>query len=177
MESAMAVYPNLPDENSRAEEVVIRIFTADDAATFRRLNEVWIKKYFAMEEQDHLTLADPGSSIVMKGGQIFVAVVNGCVVGCCALIAEGHGVYELAKMAVDENMQGRGIGKKLLTHTLAEAGRMGAERIVLGSNTKLQSAVHLYESFGFKHVAPEELPPSPYSRANVRMRLDLRRRG
>jgi hypothetical protein len=47
------------------------------------------------------------------------------------------------------------------------------KRLFLGSNSKLGSAVHLYESFGFRHLKPEEIPPSPYARANVFMELDL----
>jgi putative acetyltransferase len=45
--------------------------------------------------------------------------------------------------------------------------------LFLGSNSKLENAVHLYESVGFQHVPPERLPPNPYTRANVFMEMSL----
>ena len=138
----MIIYSNSPDENLGADEVMIRVSKANDAAAFRRLSEVWISKYFVMEEQDHLTLTDPESSIVMEGGQIYMAVLGDRVVGCCALIAKGDGVYELAKMAVDETMQGRGIGKMLLTFTLAEARRSLDVVPVGASFTRFEAEMH-----------------------------------
>jgi hypothetical protein len=50
---------------------------------------------------------------------------------------------------------------------------MGAKRLYLETNSKLQSAIHVYESLGFKHLAPERVIPSPYARANVYMELWL----
>ena len=52
---------------------------------------------------------------------------------------------------------------------------LGATALFLGSNSKLGSAVHLYEQFGFQHVEPDTLH-MPYERANVFMRLELRGR-
>jgi hypothetical protein len=45
--------------------------------------------------------------------------------------------------------------------------------LFLGSNAKLENAVHLYESIGFRHVPPERIPPMPYTRANVFMEMAL----
>jgi GNAT superfamily N-acetyltransferase len=154
-------------------EVEIKPFTPKDADAFRSLNEEWITTYFGMEEEDHFQLNDPESHILKPGGQIFMAFLNGAPVGCCALIPMKAGVFELAKMAVAPGFQGHGIGRKILAHTIDEARRRGMKRLFLGSNSKLGSAVHLYESFGFRHLKPEEIPPSPYARANVFMELDL----
>ncbi len=73
-------------------------------------------------------------------------------------------------MAVSEESRGRGMGRKLLEYTVAEARRMGATLLTLATNSKLQNAVHLYETIGFKHLPPE---PSPYTRANVFMEMAL----
>ena len=154
-------------------EVEIKAFTPQDADAFRILNEEWITTYFGMEEEDHFQLNDPESHILKPGGHIFMAFLNGKPVGCCALIPMKAGVFEFAKMAVAPGFQGRGIGRKILAHTIDEARRWGAKRLFLGSNRKLGSAVHLYESLGFRHLKPEEIPPSPYTRANVFMELDL----
>ena len=50
---------------------------------------------------------------------------------------------------------------------------MGARSLFLGSNSRLENAVHLYESIGFRHVPPESIPEMPYARANVFMELSL----
>jgi GNAT superfamily N-acetyltransferase len=154
-------------------EVEIRSFTPEDADAFRALNEEWITTYFGMEEEDHFQLNDPESHILKPGGHIFMAFLNRTPAGCCALIPMEGGVFELAKMAVAPGFQGHGIGRKILVHTIEEARRLGIKRLFLGSNSKLGSAVYLYESFGFRHLKPEEVPPSPYTRANVFMELDL----
>jgi N-acetylglutamate synthase-like GNAT family acetyltransferase len=61
----------------------------------------------------------------------------------------------------------------LLQHTIKQAKLIGAKSLFLGSNAKLGSAVHLYESVGFRHVPPEKIPPMPYTRANVFMEMPL----
>lgn len=154
-------------------QVEIKPFTSEDADAFRALNEEWITTYFGMEEEDHFQLNDPACHILKPGGHIFMAFLNGAAVGCCALITMKAGAFELAKMAVAPGFRGHGIGRKILAYTIDQARRRGAKRLFLGSNSKLGSAVHLYESLGFRHLKAEEIPPSPYARANVFMELDL----
>ena len=153
-----------------APEVHIRPFEPRDAAAFRELNEQWIDKYFGIEEQDRLALGDPVGHILQPGGHIFLALVDEMPIGCCALIALRPGVFEVAKMAVAEEYRGRGIGRKVLEYTIAQARALGAKSLHLESNSVLANAVHLYESLGFRHRPPS---PTPYVRANVFMDLDL----
>ena len=145
----------------------------EDTTAFRTLNEEWIKRYFTLEKMDQETLGDPQKKILEKGGYIFMVYADDQAVGCVALIPIGNGVYELSKMAVSPELRGLGIGRRLLLHAIAEAKRIGAKSLFLGSNAKLANAVHLYESVGFRHVAPENIPPMPYTRANVFMELPL----
>jgi putative acetyltransferase len=84
-----------------------------------------------------------------------------------------EGVFELSKMAVAPDLRGLGIGRRLLQHAIVEAPRMGAVSLFLGSNSRLENAVHLYESVGFRHVPADQLPEMPYVRANVFMTLPL----
>ena len=145
----------------------------DDATAFRTLNEEWITQYFTLEPKDRETLNDPVNSILLKGGHIFMAYAAGEAVGCVALIPMRDGVYELSKMAVSPHLRGRGLGRRLLQHLIAQARSLGARSLFLGSNTRLKNAIHLYESVGFRHVKPETLPPMPYSRADVFMEMPL----
>lgn len=144
-----------------------------DGRAFRALNEEWITRYFVLEQKDREILGDPENSILRKGGQIFMGYAGSEAVGCVALIPMGGGVYELSKMAVSPRLRGLGIGRKLLDYTIAQAKLIGAKSLFLGSSTKLKNAVHLYESVGFRHVPPEEIPPMPYARADVFMELPL----
>jgi GNAT superfamily N-acetyltransferase len=81
--------------------------------------------------------------------------------------------FEVAKMAVTPAYQGAGIGRKLL-QVVIEAGRAsGARRLYLETNHKLQHAIRLYESMGFRHLSPDKIIPSPYARADVYMELFL----
>ena len=61
-------------------------------------------------------------------------------------------------MAVSPEMRGLGIGRRLLQHAITQAKRIGARSLFLGSNAKLENAVHLYESVGFRHVPAENIP-------------------
>lgn len=145
----------------------------DDTTAFRTLNEEWITHFFTLEAKDRETLGDPERTILHKGGAIFLALVEDEAVGCVALISMKDGVFELSKMAVAPHQRGRGIGRILLQHAIAQARVFGANSLFLGSNSKLANAVYLYESVGFRHVPPEQLPPMAYSRADVFMELPL----
>jgi len=154
--------------------VSIREFRPGDGVAFRTLNEEWIERYFRIEPREAVILADPQGEILDPGGKIFFAVVKGRCVGCCALRRMSEDEFEVAKMAVTPAYQGAGIGRKLL-HAVIEAGRtLGARRLYLETNHRLTPAIRLYESFGFRHLSPEEITPSPYERADVYMELLLR---
>lgn len=163
-----------PSSARITSELDIReLHSGDDASSFRSLNEEWIERYFRLEEKDREVLGDPETTILKRGGRIFLAWNKGESVGCVALIPMGDGVFELSKMAVAPHRRGLGIGRRLLLHAIAEARNFGARSLFLGSSTKLPSAVHLYEAVGFRHVPVEQLPPLPYSRADVFMSLIL----
>lgn len=144
-----------------------------DTSAFRTLNEEWITRHFTLEEKDRETLGNPETFILRKGGHIFLLHVDAEPAGCVALIPMRDDVYELSKMAISPRLRGRGLGRVLLLHVIAQARQIGARSLFLGSSTKLPNAVHLYESVGFRHVPPETLPPTPYTRANVFMEMAL----
>jgi len=150
-----------------------REYRAGDAGSFRALNEQWIAQYFAMEEKDVEILSDPEKYILQPGGRIYFAVVEAEIVGCCALIVNGPGSFELAKMAVREEHRNQGIGRALLAHVIDAARTLEARRLTLETNSKLTNAIHLYEAAGFRHLDPALVEPSPYQRADVLMEMLL----
>lgn len=117
-----------------------------------------------------MVLNNPEGTIIAGGGVIFLAGYNGEIIGSSALIYEHEGEYELAKMAVRPDMQGRGISKLLLEACLNAAREMKAKKLCLFSNSQLQTALRLYEKYGFQYV---ELVNSPFETADIKMELDL----
>ena len=151
----------------------LRPFKPGDEPAFRSLNEAWIAKYFVIETADRVVLENPVENILAPGGHIFMALIDDLPVGCCALLPMGPKEFELAKMAVLESERGRGIGRKVLEYAIAQAKKLGAERLYLETNRKLANAIHLYESVGFQPVSPDQVIPSPYARANMFMEMAL----
>jgi putative acetyltransferase len=150
--------------------IVVRSFEPRDAEAFRSLNAAWIEKYFGMEDKDHVMLNHPMEKIIAPGGHIYMAFLGEEAVGCCALLLMADGVYEIAKMAVKDDLRGMGIGRKVLEYTVAQARTLGARKLYLETNSTLRNAIHLYEAVGFRHIAPV---PSPYLRADVFMEMEL----
>jgi putative acetyltransferase len=151
-------------------EIHLRLYRPSDADSFRRLNQQWIEKLFKLEAPDLAVLDHPDEHILAPGGAIIIAEIDGRVIGTCALLFESEGVYEVAKMAVDELWRGAGIGRKILVYTIEEARSMRAHKLRLETSSKLPNAIHLYESVGFRHVPAHE---TPYARADVFMELNL----
>jgi len=154
-------------------QTIVRRFQAGDETAFRLLNEQWIERYFKIEAKDQSTLSDPRKTIIEPGGAILLATANGRSVGCCALLRISDHEFEVAKMAVAPECQGRGIGRTLLSATIEEARSLGATRLYLETNHVLKPAIALYESLGFRHIDPTNIVPSVYARADVYMEMFL----
>lgn len=145
-------------------------FQEQHKADFARLNYEWISKYFTVEDEDRKTLEDPQEKVYKNGGHILLAEKENVIVGTCALIKEEEKVFELAKMAVSPTVQGEGIGYALGMATIEKAKELGANKIVLETNTKLTPAINLYKKLGFKEVDRKD---SPYCRCDYQMELFL----
>ena len=156
-----------------SQEIFIRPFRSADAQAFHDLNLAWISAFFQPEAKDEANLLNPEGTIVALGGRIFVAELDRILVGCVALLPMPGAAYEVAKMAVAPQAQGRGVGRRLLAEAVAWAQAQGAERLYLESNHVLAPALRLYESAGFLHLPPERRPVSPYARADVFMEMLL----
>lgn len=137
---------------------------------FRDLNLAWLRKYFSVEEMDEKVLGDPDEYIIKGGGAIYFATLDGTIAGTFALWKVEKGIYELAKMAVDDVFQGRKIGNAILDHSIRKAREFNASRLILYSNTILAPAIHLYRKYGFREVP---LGEALYNRANIKMELEL----
>jgi len=160
----------MDDARSRDAGVEIVPYGPEYREAFRRLNEIWISQYFTVEPVDRRVLDAPETEILEPGGRILVALLEGQPVGVCALLRMGDGGFELSKMAVAAEAQGRGIGQRLGQAAIQHASAAGASRLYLESNTVLGPAIALYRKLGFREVTGSA---SVYGRTNIRMELVL----
>ncbi|MFA0963665.1 GNAT family N-acetyltransferase [Roseivirga sp. BDSF3-8] len=152
----------------KSDDLQIVAYTSAYQSAFKSLNERWINEYFEMEETDQRMLEEPEKYILDKGGHILVALERDKPVGVCALVVKNEKGYdyELAKMAVDPSAQGKGIGKILGQAIIEKAKSLGAKKIFLVSNSKLEPAISLYKKLGFTEIEHKD---GLYKRCNVQM--------
>ena len=134
---------------------------------FERLNIDWLERYFSVEDIDRRVLGDPERYILAPGGHVFFAAEGERVVGTGALLRESEGVYELSKMAVEPDMQGRGIGRLIVQAAIDRFLSLNGTTLFLESNRKLAPAIHLYEALGFRDRGRK--PDSHYARSDIYM--------
>ena len=138
---------------------------------FEILNREWIEEYFEMEQEDLNILQNPEDYVIKKGGEVFFAILENRVVGTAAMVLTTVGVYELAKMAVNKDYQGMGIGRSLLQRSIKFALDENAREIFLITNDALKPALNLYHSSGF--VLCPQNDDNRYERGNTKMNLIL----
>lgn len=144
-------------------------YEAKYRSAFDSLNRSWIEKYFSIEPADEYLLQNPEATVIAPGGAILIALEDTTAVGVVGLRKISQTEYELIKMAVSDAHQGKGIGAILGKAILEEAAKLGAEKVVLYSNTGLLPALSLYRKLGFVEVPLE--PDNDYIRSDIKMEL------
>ena len=138
---------------------------------FERINKAWVEQFFSLEPFDIAQLENPQENILDKGGHIIFAKENDQVLGTVALIPSKESeTFEMIKMGVAAEGQGRGIGFLLGKAILDKAKTIGAKKVVLFSSSKLVPALHLYKKLGFREV---DMGCGQYGRCNVKMEISL----
>ena len=150
--------------------ITITDYEAKYQPDFERMNRQWIEAWFTMEPLDEYVLTNPEEAILKNGGAILMALYDGAVAGTVGLRKVGEQTYEFTKMAVDENFRRKGIAEALSYASFEKAKELGANKVILYSNTRNAGAIKLYEKIGFKHLPVE---PGVYERANVKMEIDI----
>ena len=137
---------------------------------FEQLNRQWIEKYFVMEPVDEFVLTNPEEALLKTGGAILMAEYDGEIAGTVALRKVDDTVYEFTKMAVDNKFQRKGIAEALSYASFKKAKELGADKVMLYSNSILTPAIRLYEKLGFKHLP---VGSSGYQRSDVKMEISV----
>lgn len=150
--------------------ITIIPYTAENKEWVKKFNYEWLEKYFYVEPTDIVQLSDPENEIIGKGGSIFYALYDEEIAGTASLMKVSDHVFELAKMAVTDRFKRKGIGHALMDFCITKAKELGAVKLILYSNTKLESAIHLYRKYGFTEIL---VGNSHYARSDIKMELIL----
>ncbi len=102
---------------------------------------------------DLLLEADPSEELVREyceSGYVYEARVDDVLVGVYVLLSLSDTVVEIKNIAVAETVRGRGYGKKLILHALAEAKRLGFAAVEIGTGNSSVDQLMIYQKSGFR---------------------------
>jgi ribosomal protein S18 acetylase RimI-like enzyme len=95
------------------------------------------------------------------GNRFFILEESGAACGCIALRQEDAETVQLRRLAVVPAHRGRGYGRMLVAHVVAEAKRLGARRVTLGMWADDPQLRGWYERLGFAVTETKTYPDLP----------------
>lgn len=102
-------------------------------------------------------LDDIDAHYFAQGGWFGVLVIDGSIVACAGIYRDDSSTCELRKMYCLPAYRGRGYGRQLLDHALAEAKALKFKRVVLQTASPLKEAIALYQRYGFTAFEPDHM--------------------
>ena len=153
---------------------IIPAHSADDISHARepfREYEAWLEVDLCFQSFER-ELAELPGKYAPPDGRLLLAVDDGNVAGCAALRKIGDGICEIKRLFLRPQFRGKGLGRQLAELIIAEAKQIGYERMRLDTlPPKMNDAIALYRSLGFKEIEPYYNNPVPGAKF---MELDLR---
>jgi GNAT superfamily N-acetyltransferase len=140
--------------------------TASDLEVVRTLfreyqQSLGIDLSFQAFEQEWKSL--PGA-YAPPSGRIYLARSDFEIYGCVAFRPLSGDTCEMKRLYVRPGNRGAGIGRVLVERVLWEAREIGYTSVVLDTLPWMRQAIGLYESLGFREVAPFRYNPVPGTR-------------
>jgi putative acetyltransferase len=152
----------------------IQVRSSDDVAHARELfkeYETWLGIDLCFQNFEK-ELAELPGKYAPPDGRLLLAVENGNVAGCVALRKIGEGICEIKRLFLRPAFRGKGLGRQLAERIIRDAREIGYERMRLDTlPPKMNDAIALYRSLGFKGIEPYYDNPVPGAKF---MELDLR---
>jgi len=146
----------LEEAASAAADHPIRVArAADDDAVRRELGAylVHIGAAFDAGDLDHDIAEWQQEYDGVSGVLLVVEDAAGRVVGTAGVRLLEPGLGEVKRMWVRPEQQGHGLGRRLLLRCVDEARRLGARRLRLDTQRRMEAALGLYRRHGFREIA------------------------
>ncbi len=100
-----------------------------------------------------LNLSFENSELDKEKNDILIAALDEDVMlGCCLLTPAGERVVRLRQMAVQNNLQGKGVGASMMNYAENIARDKGYKKLMMHAR---KTAVGFYEKLGYKIVGNE----------------------
>jgi putative acetyltransferase len=149
-------------------------YQPSDQPAFAALTHEWVTHHFGQLEPEDIAFSnDPDRYIIAPGGTIFMARLDGVVVGTVGVQKMDDTTVELVRMSVTQGLQGHGIGKALLASAIQWSREQGFASVILETHSSLIPAITMYTRYGFTHYTPLPQHRSTLARADVWMQLLL----
>ncbi len=140
-----------------ANQIVVRRAELDDAsAIVGVLHQAFVEFRPLYTDGGFAATALSAEQVVtrMQEGPVWVALRESAMLGTVAAAVKDESVY-IRGMAVLPRARGSGVGAQLLQQVETWAMHKGYCRLFLSTTPFLDSAIRLYERFGFQRIDPE----------------------
>jgi GNAT superfamily N-acetyltransferase len=118
-----------------------------------------IAEYFDMRAEtfptgDYSPVFPKAANFAPPAGVFLIIAEDGEDVGCGGIKRLADDRYEIKHLWIQPRMQGRGLGRTLLTELERRARDFGATEVVLDTNASLVAAGGMYRSGGYEEIEP-----------------------
>lgn len=103
-------------------------------------------------------------------GRLYLAEVDGALAGCIALRSLEKNICEMKRLYVRPAYRAAGVGRTLVDRILADARQIGYRHVRLDTFPFMESALGLYERYGFHAIPSYNDNPAPSA---IFLQLDL----
>ena len=132
----------------------------EEARVLFREYEAWLGLDLCFQGFEAELASLPGK-YAMPDGRLYLAYGDGPV-GCIALRKLDENICEMKRLFVRDGFRGQQIGVRLIEQLIADARKIGYTTMRLDTYPpKMGKAVSLYESHGFRPIAPYYDNPHP----------------
>lgn len=132
-------------------------------------NDSSFKEYLAIQNYDD-ELNHLEEKYGTPCGRLYLACCDGETAGCIGLKKIDENNCEMKRLYVRPQFRGKGISKLLIQKIIDDAKEVGYSHMLLDTLPFLESAIHVYESFGFYRTDCYNNSPMATS---IYMKLDL----
>ncbi len=105
-------------------------------------------------------LAELPGDYAAPEGRLFLVNFQEKIAGCVALHKINADTCEMKRLYIRGDFRGKGLGRAVVEHLIAEARQIGYRRMRLDTvEPVMRDAVALYHRLGFKEIEPYRLNP------------------